>query len=75
MVPDANSEAAPRLSEGGATITSMAEAALHVPDPLEAHLAALADAAALLEWPLPRERDEATCHELTRLVDALLVRS
>src|SRR4051812_38641255 len=63
-----------RLSEGGATIISMAEAALHLPDPLEAHLAALANAAAILEWPLPRERDEANCHELARLVDALLVR-
>src|SRR3954470_11704453 len=64
----------PRMSEGGATIISMAEAVAHLPDPLEAHLAALANAAAILEWPLPRERDEANCHELARLVDALLVR-
>jgi hypothetical protein len=52
----------------------MAEAVPHLPDPLDAHLAALANAAAILEWPLPRERDEATCHELAGLVDALLVR-
>src|SRR3954470_21805874 len=52
----------------------MAEAVPHLCDPLEAHLAALANAASILDWPLPRERDEATCHELARLVDALLVR-
>jgi hypothetical protein len=52
----------------------MAETLPHVADDLDAHLTALANAAAILEWPLPRERDEATCHELARLVDALLVR-
>src|SRR3954451_9878874 len=52
----------------------MAEAAPHLCDPLEAHLVALANAASILDWPLPRERDEATCHELARVVDALLVR-
>src|SRR4051794_5608625 len=52
----------------------MAEAVPHLCDPLEAHLAALANAASILDWPLPRERDEATCHELARVVDALLVR-
>src|SRR3954464_12094110 len=52
----------------------MAEAVPPLGDPLEAHLAALANAASILDWPLPRERDEATSHELTRLVDALLVR-
>src|SRR5256885_14782898 len=62
------------MSEGGATIISMAEAALRLPDPLEAHVAALAKAAAILEWPLPRERDEATCHEMARIIDALFVR-
>jgi hypothetical protein len=62
------------MSEGRYHYLSMAEAALHLPDTLDAHLAALASVAALLEWPLPRERDEANCHELTRLVDALLVR-
>src|SRR5256885_2440028 len=62
------------MSEGEATISSMAEVLPHLPDPHAAHLAALASAAALLEWPLPRERDEATCHELARLVDAFLVR-
>jgi hypothetical protein len=41
---------------------------------MDARLEALANAAAILDWPLPRERDEATCHELARVVDALLVR-
>src|SRR5207248_1570766 len=68
------SRAASNVGGGRYHCPSMAEAALHLPDPHAAHLAALASAAALLEWPLPRERDEATCHELTRLVDALLVR-
>src|SRR3954468_21524288 len=63
-----------RMSEGRATVFSMAEAAVYVPDTHAAHLAALASAAALLDWPLPRECDEATCHELARVVDALLVR-
>src|SRR3954468_24727703 len=40
----------------------------------DAHVAALANAAAMLEWPLPRERDESVCHEAARAVDALLVR-
>ncbi|MFL5435242.1 MAG: HNH endonuclease [Myxococcales bacterium] len=40
----------------------------------DAHVAALANAAAILEWPLPRERDESVCHEAARAVDALLVR-
>jgi HNH endonuclease len=40
----------------------------------DAYLAALSNAAALLDWPLPRERDEATCHEAARALDALLVR-
>src|SRR5256885_13480530 len=62
------------MSEGGATIISMAEADLRLPDALEAHVDALAKAAAILEWPLPRERDEATCHEMARIIDALFVR-
>src|SRR5256885_9671533 len=41
---------------------------------LESRLAAFAAAAAILEWPFPRERDEATCCELARILDALLVR-
>ncbi|HET9684621.1 MAG TPA: hypothetical protein VFP15_10985, partial [Gemmatimonadaceae bacterium] len=41
---------------------------------LEARLERLAAAAALLESPLPRERDEAVCHEAVRVIDALLVR-
>src|SRR4051812_9131574 len=44
------------------------------PDTLDARLTALANAAAILEWPLPRERDEATCCDLARVIDALLVR-
>src|SRR3954452_15043066 len=40
----------------------------------DAHVAALANAAAILEWPLPRERDESVCHQAARAVDALLVR-
>jgi len=52
----------------------MAEAALPLPDPSDAYLEALAKAAAILDWPLPRERDEAVCHELARAIDSLLVR-
>src|SRR5437764_9351920 len=52
----------------------MAEAAPQYREPLEAHLGGLASAAAILDWPLPRERDEAVCHEAARVVDALLVR-
>src|SRR4051812_29420406 len=44
------------------------------PDSLDARLAALANAAAILDWPLPRERDESTCCDLARVIDALLVR-
>src|SRR4051812_684108 len=44
------------------------------PDSLDARLAALANAAAVLAWPLPRERDESTCCDLARVIDALLVR-
>jgi len=39
--------------------------------PLDQLLDALRAAAFLLEWPLPRERDEAACNELARLIDAL----
>src|SRR4051812_19023909 len=52
----------------------MREAALHVSDSHDAHLEALAKAAAILDWPLPRDRDEAVCHEAARVIDALLVR-
>src|SRR3954463_14603700 len=52
----------------------MAEAALHVSESDDAYLEALAKAAAILDWPLPRERDEAVCREAARVVDALLVR-
>jgi hypothetical protein len=52
----------------------MAEGALPLPDPSDAYLEALAKAAAILDWPLPRERDDVVCHEGARAVDALLVR-
>ncbi|MFL5248261.1 MAG: HNH endonuclease, partial [Myxococcales bacterium] len=52
----------------------MGEAAPSLPDPLDAHLDALAKAAAILDWPLPRERDEAVCREVARALDAVLVR-
>jgi hypothetical protein len=37
-------------------------------------LPALAQAAAILEWPLPPERDDAVCDEAARLVDWLFAR-
>ena len=40
----------------------------------DGHLESLAAAAAMLQWPLPRERDEAVCCEGARAIDALLVR-
>src|SRR5437868_2235616 len=50
------------------------EAVPHSADSLDARLDALAHAASLLPWPLSRERDEAVCFEMARLLDALLVR-
>jgi hypothetical protein len=41
---------------------------------LKERLEKLGAAAALLQWPLPRERDEGVCHEAVRMIDALLVR-
>src|SRR3954465_9115955 len=58
------------MSEGAASVFSMLEAA-STPD---AHVAALANVAAILEWPRPRERDGSVCPEAARAVDALLVR-
>src|SRR4051812_3136943 len=52
----------------------MAESAPHLADSSDAYLDALAKAAAILDWPVPRERDEAVCYEGARAVDALLVR-
>src|SRR4051812_28089454 len=52
----------------------MAECAPHLADSSHAYLEALANAATILDWPLPRERDESVCHEMARAVDALLVR-
>src|SRR3954469_9022243 len=52
----------------------MAEVGPQLPASPDAHLAALAKAAAILDWPLPRERDEAVCWEAARVIDALLVR-
>jgi hypothetical protein len=64
------------MSEAVATIISDAEAALHLADPLDARLAALANAAAILDWPLPCERDEASCHaSATKLAAARARRS
>jgi hypothetical protein len=40
----------------------------------DGHLEALAAAASILPWPLPRERDEAVCCETVRAVEALLIR-
>ena len=56
------------MSEGPATN--------HFVDPLlaPARLDALGNAAAILDYPLPREPDEATCQQAARVVDALLVR-
>src|SRR5436309_3378014 len=60
------------MSEGSGTVLFVTEKlGAASSDP---YLDALAKAGAILEWPLPRERDEATCHELARIVDALLVR-
>src|SRR5436305_4927116 len=59
-----------RMSEAPATVLFM-HAVAATPD---AYLAALSNAAGLLDWPLPRERDEATCHEAARALDALFVR-
>src|SRR3954470_15172667 len=39
--------------------------------PLDKLLELLRNAAFILTWPLERERDEAVCDELARLVDAL----
>jgi HNH endonuclease len=41
--------------------------------PFESRLEALESVAALLPWPVPRVRSEAECHELVRLIDAVLV--
>jgi hypothetical protein len=60
------------MSEGPVTFL-LVTAPLHSTAP-DGRLAALASAAAILDWPLPRERDEATCQEAARVVDALLVR-
>src|SRR5712691_12043305 len=38
------------------------------------HIGGLVDAAFMLQWPLPRERDEAVCHGTVRAVESLLVR-
>jgi hypothetical protein len=56
------------MSEGPASNECVGE--LVASDRLEA----LGRAAAILPWPLPRERDEAICHEAARAIDALLVR-
>ena len=50
----------------------MSEAIAHFVSPSDLYLDALAKVAAMLEWPLPRERDEAVCAEAARVVDRLL---
>ena len=50
----------------------MSEAIAHLVRPSDPYLDALAKVAAMLEWPLPRERDEAVCAEAARVVDRLL---
>jgi len=50
----------------------MSEAIAHLAIPVDPYLDALAKVAAMLEWPLPRERDEAVCAEAARVVDRLL---
>ena len=50
----------------------MSEATAHLATPADGYLDALAAAAWMFEWPMPRERDEAVCAERARLIDALL---
>ena len=63
----------PRASSvgGGCYNRGVNEASAHLSD---GHLAALAAAASMFEWPLPRERDEAVCCEPVRAAESLLVR-
>src|SRR5712692_11163268 len=51
----------------------MTEVALHADSSLDARLEALRAAASILDWPLPRERDEAVCSDFARALDKLLV--
>jgi hypothetical protein len=50
----------------------VSEVTAHLASPDDARLDALAKVAAMLEWPLPRERDEAVCAEAAHTVDRLL---
>ena len=50
----------------------MSEETAHLASPVDPYLDALAKVAAMLEWPLPRERDEAVCAEAARVIDRLL---
>lgn len=50
----------------------MTEADLHASDSLGARLDALARVTAMLDWPLPRERDEQVCCEIVVAIDRLL---
>ena len=49
----------------------MTEAALHADKSLDARLEAFRAAASILEWPLPRERDERVCSEFVHVVERL----
>ena len=48
------------------------EAIAHLATPVDPYLDALAKVAAMFEWPLPRERNEAVCAEAARLIDRVL---
>src|SRR5882762_5487074 len=61
-----------RNVRGGWYSRWMSEATVHLASPVDPYLGALAKVAAMLEWPLPRERDEAVCAEASRGVDRLL---
>jgi len=50
----------------------VSEATAHLASPVYPYLDALAKVATMLEWPLPRERNEAVCVEAARTVDRLL---
>jgi hypothetical protein len=62
------------MSEGAVRLVSMSKASPRLADSVDARLEALAGAASILDWPLPRERDEAMCAEMARCTEALLVR-
>jgi len=50
----------------------VSEAIAHLATPVDPRRDALAKVAAMFEWPLPRERNEAVCADAARLIDRLL---